>query len=389
MVNPSPSPKLTSKLSVFLSYRSVEARFADVLKQHLIHDFIGTVNVFLASDTTSIPAGSSWHAGILEGLHRADLHIVVCSTFSVQCPWIHYEAGAAAVQNTPIIPLCHSGLLPHQLPVPLSESEGGVITDATTLERLYGRVAGLIGSSVPNVDFDRLAQEFFEVQRQLADLMETERAAAEHSTSASLDTAPESIRRPRVICVTSPQFKELGYANELSLVLGAFPGPDTIEHEFVHNSTDLKRFLLDGRQVHIVHIAAFVCPRGGDLYFTPVTLPLGASAVDEADLVRPETLVALLEAAKTRLVVLGASASLVLGAQLLNVANVIAVRDMVSAKAMASWVETFYKTLMKEPLPVAFELATQVSQAPMRLYAQQRHVPSLQLAMTGPPAASS
>jgi len=385
MVNPAPSPKLRSKLSIFLSYRSVEARFADVLKQHLIHDFIGMVDVFLASDTTSIPAGSSWHAGILEGLHQADLHVVICSSFSVRCPWINYEAGAAAVRATPIIPLCHSGLLPHQLPVPLSESEGGVITDTTSLRRMYGRIAGLIGSAVPDVDFDKLAVEFIVVQQQLADLMENEKSAAEQAASAIEGAEPESIKRPRVVCVTSPQFKDLGYANELSLVLGAFP--ESIEHQFVLNSADLKGVLTDGRQVHILHIAAFVCPRGGDIYFTPVRLPLGDSAVEEPDVVSPEVLVFLLEKAKTRLVVLGASASLVLGAQLLPVANVIAVRDMVSAKAMASWVGTFYKTLVKEPLPAAFAEATQISQAPMRLYAQQRHVPSLKLAVSGPPAA--
>jgi hypothetical protein len=383
MVNPSPPPKLTSKLSVFLSYRSVEARIADVLKQHLTHDFIGMIDVFLASDTTSIPAGSSWHAGILDGLHRADLHIVICSTVSVKCPWINYEAGAAAIQTTPIIPLCHSGLLPHQLPVPLSESEGGVITEATTLRRVYGRIANLIGSAIPDVDFDKFAEDFIVVQQQLSELMRNERGAA-----SVVDAEPESIQRPRVICVTSPQFRDLGYANELSLVLGAFP--EAIEHEFVHTSTDLKDALLDGKQKHIVHIAAFVCPRGGDIYFTPVSLPLGESAVGEPDLIRPEVLVPLLERAKTRLVVLGASASLVLGAQLLPVANVIAVRDMVSAKSMASWVETFYRTLMKEePLPTAFKLATEVSQAPMRLYAQQRHVPTFTLDVSGEPAAVS
>src|SRR5262245_21015765 len=229
MVNPSSSPKLTSKLAVFLSYRSVEARFADVLKQSLIHDFIGMVDVFLASDTTSIPAGSSWHAGILENLQRADLHIVICSSFSVRCPWMHYEAGAAAVQGTPIIPLCHSGLVPHQLPVPLSESEGGIITDAVTLQRVYTRIAALIGSAVPEVDFDKFAENFILVEQQLAKLMEHEGAAIEYADHAITDVEPESINHPRVICVTSPQFKELGYANQLSLVLGAFP--DTIEHE--------------------------------------------------------------------------------------------------------------------------------------------------------------
>jgi hypothetical protein len=270
--------------------------------------------------------------------------------------------------------------------VPLSESEGGIITDAVTLKRVYMRIAALIGSALPEVDFEKFAQDFVMIERQLGELMRHEKAAAEHAAHARSGMEPESIKRPRVVCVTNPQFKELGYANELSLVLGAFP--ETIEHEFVLTSKDLKRVLLDGRQVHIVHIAAYVCPRGGDLYFTPVSLPLGASAVEDPDVVRPEALVSLLQKAKTRLVVLGASASLVLGAQLLPVTNVIAVRDMVSAKAMASWVETFYKMLMKEPLPVAFELATEVSQAPMRLYAQQSQAPSLQLAVTGGPSSA-
>lgn len=33
------------KLTVFLSYRSVEAAFADVLKENLVRDFIGLVSV--------------------------------------------------------------------------------------------------------------------------------------------------------------------------------------------------------------------------------------------------------------------------------------------------------------------------------------------------------
>ena len=147
-----PTPKLASKLFIFLSYRSVEARFADVLKRNLTNDFIGMVDVFLASDTTSIPAGTKWHSRVLQGLSQSDLHIVVCSRFSVRCPSINYEAGAAALRGTPIVPLCHGGLVPHQLPVPLSESEGGVFTDANALQRLYTTVADLLGCGLPHVD---------------------------------------------------------------------------------------------------------------------------------------------------------------------------------------------------------------------------------------------
>jgi hypothetical protein len=384
-MNPSPAPKLASKLSVFLSYRSVEVRFADRLKQYLIHDFIGMVDVFLASDTTSIPAGESWHKKILEGLHRSDLHIVICSSFSVHCPWINYEAGAAAALGTPIVPLCHSGLLFHQLPFPLSEGQGGVITDSSTLQLLYVGIASLIGSSIPAVNFDEYARHFLALQMELEKLVQSEHNAIERAGKAIVDSNLELIRNPRVVCVTSPQFRELGYANQLDLVLGAFP--ESIRHDFVLNSEDLRRILLT-EQVDIVHIAAFVCPRGGDLYFTPVNLPLGDGAVEDPDVVSPESLVSLLQRANTRLVVLGASASLVLGAQLLAVTNVIAVRDMVSAKAMASWVETFYGTLLKKSLAEAFELATQVSQAPMWLSAQQNDVPSFKLDMSEPPAMS-
>jgi hypothetical protein len=122
-----------SRLHVFLSYRSVEARLADVLKKHLEDDFIGLVQVFLASDTTSIPAGTHWLAEIIEGLRRSHLHIVICSKWSMYRPWINYEAGAAGVRGVPIVPLCHSGLVPAQLPVPLSESEGGIITQGDAL----------------------------------------------------------------------------------------------------------------------------------------------------------------------------------------------------------------------------------------------------------------
>jgi hypothetical protein len=369
--------KLTSKLRIFLSYRSVEARFADVLKVRLTHDFIGMVDVFLASDTTSIPAGANWHLRVLEGLNTSDLHIVICSNFSVRCPWINYEAGAAALRGTPIVPLCHSGLLPHQLPVPLSESEGGVITDSASIHRLYARVADLIGCGVPNVNFEQYATAFVDIQEQLHELV----ARGDQAEPAGAE--PDLIRRPHVVCVTSQQFKELGYANQLELVLRAFP--ESIDHDVVLNSADLTRILLEER-VHIVHIAAFVCPRGGDLYFTPVTLPLGESAVENPDVVSPEVLVSLLKKANTRLVVLGASASLVLGAQLLPVTNVIAVRDMVSAKAMASWVDTFYKMLTQQvPLPRAFELASEISQAPMRLYGQSQ-VPSVKFEVTNRPA---
>jgi hypothetical protein len=362
-----------SKLRVFLSYRSVEARFADVLKRHLVEDFIGLVQIFLASDTTSIPAGTHWLAEIVGGLRTSQLHIVICSKYSVYRPWINYEAGAAGVRGIPIIPLCHSGLVPAQLAVPLSESEGGIITHADALQKLYARVAGLIGSSVPLADFESYAAEFQNIEKQSEALLSAENSSFDGSSDINR-LQHELIKDPNVLCVTSEQFRELGYENQLEIVLEAFP--KNLRHQVVISSTELQRILLEER-VEIIHIAAFVCPRGGDLYFSPVKLPLGKPLGDQIDFIEAAPLVALLQRAKTRLVVLGGSASLVLAAELLPVTNVIAACDMVSARAMANWVETFYRNLAKESLAAASELASQVSQAPMKLYAQQRYAPAV------------
>ena len=80
----------------------------------------------------------------------------------------------------------------------------------------------------------------------------------------------------------------------------------------------------------------------------------------------------MLKQAQTRLVALGGSASQVLAVELLPYVNVISRVTSVSAKAMANWVQTFYQSLTKNSLAEAAELATSVSQAPMRLYFQQK-----------------
>lgn len=364
---------IVSRLQLFLSYRSVESRIADALREHLVQDFIDLVEVFVASDLTSVAAGTQWVEEIVKALSRAQLHIVICSRNSVARPWINFEVGATTVRGVPVIPLCHSGLLYRQLPVPLSAAEGGVLTDPSGLQKVYLLIAKLLGSGVPKVDFVAYAAEFERIEKEIAPLMVSENVGAELADQTTGRSAGEQIENPNVLCVTSQQFKELGYENQLQMVLDAFP--TTIRHQFALSSVDLIN-ILTAERVDIMHIAAFVCPRSGDLYFSRIDLPLGNTSEREPDVLRPEALFELVKASRTRLVVLGASASLVLGAQLVPVTNVIAARDLVSTQALASWVATFYKALPSKPLADAFALATEVSQAPMKLYAQQRNVPA-------------
>ena len=350
------------KLKIFLSHLTVESKLADTLKRHLSRDFIGLVEVFVSSDRTSIPVGSKWLSEVTTALSKASIHIVLCSSESVNRPWINFEAGAAQIKGIPIIPVCHSGLGPAQLPVPLSESEGIDASSAEGIRKLYDSVSGMLGSEVPNVNFQTYAEEVAAFEREYR----TQRTDVMRISGQQQST--DVIRNPRVLCVSSQQFLKLGFENQLEIVLKAFPAE--IKHEKVFTSKHLRELLGKG-QFDIVHVAAFVCPRTGDLYFSDVDPNTGESIGADVDTVSADAFATLLEMAKTRLVVITSCESLVLGATLVGVTNVVAAKDMVSAKMMAAWVEGFYSILTTRPLSQAFDYALKASRAPMRFYGRQ------------------
>ncbi len=270
----------------------------------------------------------------------------------------------------PNVPLCHSGLTPAQLPVPLSESEGLILTEPAGVRRLYETIARLLGSSVPSVDFAAYGQAFQSLERDYA------LHRREDGFIGDAKPRKRFVPNPRVLCVTSAQFKEIGFGNQLQIVIDAFP--HNLKHDVVTSSAELTE-LLSKEHVDILHIAAYVCPRGGDIYFSKVDLPSGASTVPEAEIdkIHPDALATLLRLSQTILLVVGSCESLALATAMLTETDVIAPRDMVSAKAMATWVETFYSTLKTQPLAEAVSLATQMSRAPMKLYARQQSIPEV------------
>ena len=155
-----PRPKKQTR--IFISHISEEAILADQLKNALIADFLGLVDIFVSSDTKSIAAGEEWLRSIEKALRSCAIMIVVCSPESIRRSWINFEAGAAWIRNISLIPVCHSGLLPEGLPPPLSLRQGLAINDADGLHRLYTRVADLLSCKVPTRDFEALARELTE-----------------------------------------------------------------------------------------------------------------------------------------------------------------------------------------------------------------------------------
>lgn len=328
-----------------------------------MHDFIGLVDVFESSDRLSIPAGAKWLTEVMEGLQRADLHLILCSQDATSRPWIQFEAGAAHLRGIPIIPLCHGGLTCAQLPVPLSEYEGIQASEPEGLVALYRSIATALGSNIPEIDFHGFANEVASFEA------EYEKEKDLTAPKVPLERVVERIRDPKALCISSPQFTRLGFENQLQTVLNAFPA--VVPHQRIFSSGELRQAVSGDETYDIVHIAAFVCPRSGTLYFTDVDLNTGESVAPEPDLLSADALADLLQVAKAKLVVIGSCDSIALGATLVNVCHVIAARDMVSPKMMAAWVEAFYAKLSQRSLSEALDFAQKVSRAPMRFYGRQ------------------
>ena len=347
--------------TVFLSHVTVESKLADWLQRHVENDFIGLVKVFSSSDRLSIPLGRPWLDEVLRGLEQSVMHLVLSSPDSIERPWIHFEAGGARVRQLQIAALCHSGLTPAQLPVPLSQGQGIQLGEAEGIRALYHKLAEILGSRVPSVDFDAYAREVQEFEQQYAAHRTADQALGGGAANELI------MHEPRVLCVTSQQFLTIGFENQIDLVLKAFP--QRLQHDRLYTSADVRE-LLATEHVDVVHIAAYVCPRSGDVYFSEIDLASGRSTSAERDVISADEMAQLLAISRTHLVVVGSCESLVLAATVLPVANVIATRDMVSPNMMAKWVEVFYGSLVDHRLSDAFNRAVMASGTKMRLYAR-------------------
>ena len=350
------------RLEVFLSHRTTEARFADLIKARLEEDFFGIINLFYSNDITSVPVGTKWDETLLEGLRRATVMLALCSKHSVKLPWINFEIGGAATRGVEIIPLCHSGITPDRLPASMAMTQGVTLTSPKALERWYVKLSSLIGCRVPRVDFEALAGQFADLEKVY------ERELTEQQAATDRRTADRSVVNPHLLCVTSRQYRDLGLANEIETVLEAFPAP--LRHDTVMSSAELKRVL--NSTVDIVHIAGYVCPRTGTLFFSAVKLPEGLSQPEgEEDYITARALQRLLQDAGTTLVVIASGDSLALISRLLPVVHVISPQERISAKQMARWVKEFYELLWTKTLVEACEMATMQSGAMMTMMSKQ------------------
>ena len=147
------------KKRLFISHISEEREVAESLKRVLGRDFLGLLEVFVSSDTESIAAGEEWLRSIEKALRDCAIFVILCSPESIRRPWINFETGAAWMREIPIVPVCHSGLLPRDLRMPLSLKQGIALNDADGLRRFYVRISNVLECNTPSLDFSELALE--------------------------------------------------------------------------------------------------------------------------------------------------------------------------------------------------------------------------------------
>ena len=335
---------------VFISHVSTEAEIASGLKQRLDRDFEG-LRVFVSSDRDGIQAGERWLEELEGALKGADLQLVLCSTGSVDRPWVNFEAGAAWLRGIPVIPVCHSGYSGEQLPAPFSALQWVECT-RHGMQRLYDRIAKELDVVTPAVDFERLAAEM----RRLDD--------APPSNAPAIDC----IEEPRVLCAASAQYNEpgLGFNFDVDVLESKF-GSERLTIERALTSARLTEHLTGGTY-DIVHLVTAVDPVSGDMYFSPIDFGTYRPATDVVDKLPAAGLANLLAASGTRLVVLATCHAKLLAHEVAHVATMAASKAIISGRQAAAWEEIFYGLLARgTPAYRAFEITRSQIDVPMEL----------------------
>lgn len=142
------------KPTIFISHITEEKEIAKAVKEFLEKRFLKTINVFASSHEESLQMGDDWMGTIKKSMKDCELIIIICSPLSITRPWINFEAGAGWIKDIPVIPLCHSGLTPGKLPVPINSFQGGILNSKEDISKVFNRIARVLKIDSPDSNND-------------------------------------------------------------------------------------------------------------------------------------------------------------------------------------------------------------------------------------------
>lgn len=164
-----------SKL-IFISHIHEETEAAQAIQRCIEDEFSGFVDVFVSSDGKSIPPGANFLKRIEDALINCAGAVYLISPVSVKRNWINFELGAVWVRNSlstrnsgpeiPTIPVCHSGMTPSSLPMPLSNLNAITGNNASQLELAFKSIQAAVGGKGSlKTDFDGLAKKIIDYEK--------------------------------------------------------------------------------------------------------------------------------------------------------------------------------------------------------------------------------
>ena len=132
---------------IFMSFIH-EEEWATKFVELFIRQVLG-VDVFRSSSDTAIYAGDDWMNRVFEELKTAKVLVSMLSPISIQRPWINFEAGAAWMRDTKVIPVCFDGLKIGKLPKPYSSLQALEIGSIESDHYLVSSIAHHLKISCP------------------------------------------------------------------------------------------------------------------------------------------------------------------------------------------------------------------------------------------------
>ncbi|QQG29310.1 hypothetical protein JFY74_04380 [Pectobacterium carotovorum] len=98
-------------------------------------------------------------------LNQSAIQISLCSPKSIKRPWINFEAGASWIRKIPVVPVCHSGLRKHELPIPLAMLQSADIDNKKDLSGMFNELTKVLGATInPDIDYDSIIERSNEFQ---------------------------------------------------------------------------------------------------------------------------------------------------------------------------------------------------------------------------------
>jgi CAP12/Pycsar effector protein, TIR domain len=177
----------------------------------------------------------------------------------------------------------------------------------------------------------------------------------------------ETIKNPKVLCACSPWYYKT-FRQEIELIRSETKNMSAkITEAHSIDSHKLTNTLMDNK-FDLIHIAAYVHPKTGDVCFGGLNRVGGTVSDESADPISAAAFSKLIELTKAKLVVLATCDSLLLAAKLAKITNMIAATNFISSRDILRWELGLYKCLSKGiSLSNSYETASSLSNAPMLL----------------------